>query len=484
MVLGMAMQVVVAAKFGATAAVDAYTVGLSIPHLFGDFLTGGMVFLAFVPVFIEYRTRNGEEEAWKIARTVLWILVAALVLATLLYSLFAPFVVSVLAPGLTVETKGLAASLAREMSILLLIFGLVVHTRAIFHSYQNFLVPAVASFLFPAVAIASIVAFSSNMGVHSLALGVVGGGLFHLLAQLVVLTRRKRKYMLGSLDFRHPGVLRVGMLVVPLFWSGLVSQINQLVTRFLASTLEEGSIAALGFANQVITMPLALIGGSVGSAIFPAVSRYAATDNFLHLKETVSKGMRMILFIMVPVVVGLISLRVSIVRLLFERGQFVKKATNLTAEALLYYAVGVVCMAGTLILVRVFYSMQEMKIPLRVSAVGLIVNVAAGLVLKDIIGVGGLALAFSLSAATVFAGLFYFLNRKIRFSERAEMVMVIFKAATASVVMAFVLELAKPHLHLLVSVLVGACVFFLSAILLKTEEMRELKFSLGKIWGR
>ena len=472
-ILGIISQMLIAAKFGASAPVDAYLIGITIPNLFGDFLIGAVILYAFIPVFIEYKTTQGEEEAWKIAGTFVMIAITALLLLTIIYCLAAPFLISLLAPGFSEGTGRLAVILARVMSPTLVFFGLAIVFTSVLHSYQHFTTPAFSHLAFVLAIIVSILLLWRRLGIYSLALGALVGAFLQSLCQLLALARIKVKHSFG-LFLRHPGVIKVGKLIVPVLATAFVYQVSSIVIRLLASTLAEGSIAALNFANQIIRFPQTIVGASIGIAIFPTLSQQAAKGDFAHLRETFSRGMRMIFFIIIPMAVGLVVLRTPIVQLLFERGLFGKEATQLTAGALFYFSLGLFALSANLVVTRTFYSLQDMITPLKVGTIGVAINILLSLVLIRYLALSGLALAFSIYTIVVFIFLLFGLQQKLKGIDGAHILGTFLKAAIASVAMGFVIWPIHQAVGIWGAIFIGAAVFFLVATILKMGELEEL----------
>lgn len=472
-ILGIISQMLIAAKFGASAPVDAYLIGITIPNLFGDFLIGAVILYAFIPVFIEYKTSQGEEEAWKIAGTLIGIAIAALFLLTMIYCLAAPFLISLIAPGFSEETGRSAVILARVMSPTLIFFGLAIVFTSVLHSYQHFTTPAFSHLAFALAIIVSVLLLWRRLGIYSLALGALVGAFLQAFFQLLALSKIKVKRS-PKLFLRHPGVIKVGKLIVPVLATAFAYQVSSIVIRLLASTLAEGSIAALNFANQIVRFPQVIVGASIGIAIFPTLSQQAAKRDFTHLRETFSRGMRMTFFITIPMAIGLMVLRTPIIQLLFERGLFDRQATQLTAGALFYFSLGLFALSANRIVTRTFYSLQDMITPLKVGVAGVAINIPFSLVLIRYLALSGLALAFSIYSIAVFIFLLFGLQQKLKGIDGAHILGTFLRATIASVVMGFVIWLIHQAVGILGAIFIGAAIFFLVAAILKMGELKEL----------
>ena len=177
-----------------------------------------------------------------------------------------------------------------------------------------------------------------------------------------------------------------------------VTQINLLVNTILASFLAVGSVSFLYYGMRLIHFPLGILGIAISTAILPSFATLAAKKDFKGLNETLSFGLRMVLFITIPAMVGLIFFRIPIVNLLYQHGQFDYDATLGTSGAILYYAVGLWSFASVRIITQVFYSLQDTKTPMKTAALSVACGTAASLVLIQFMAHKGLALATSLAS--------------------------------------------------------------------------------------
>ena len=196
----------------------------------------------------------------------------------------------------------------------------------------------------------------------------------------------------GRGEDRHAGL--------PVFFSSSVNQLNIFVGTIFASFLATGSITYLFYGMRFIHFPLGIFGIAIATAVLPTMSAQAARQEMAEFRETLSFGLRLVFFIMFPAMAGLITLRIPIVNLLLEHGQFDRLSTQGTASALLFYAVGLWSMAGVRIVAQAFYSLQDTKTPVKIAVVALVANMllSAAFMLWTPLAHGGLALATSLAS--------------------------------------------------------------------------------------
>jgi putative peptidoglycan lipid II flippase len=248
--------------------------------------------------------------------------------------------------------------------------------------------------------------------VYALALGVMIGGALQLLLQLPFLKHLGFPFRFGW-NLRHPGLRRIFVLLVPVFFGQAVREVNVIVGTMLAWYLGEGMVSALYYSYRLMHLPLAVFGLAIATALLPSLSNSASIDDMEEFKRTLSSGLKSVLFIMIPATVGLIVLRVPIIRLLFEHGSFDTIATDNTAFALMFYAIGLFVFAGSRVLTFAFYAMKNTTLPVVVAACAMVANVIFSVALMGPLRQGGLALASSISSAINMLVLWIFLEKKI-----------------------------------------------------------------------
>lgn len=486
-IFGFIRETAIAYQFGATAQTDAYLVASVIPMALSG-LVAGAVAVAFIPVFTEYRLKAGEAEAWTIASAVINLTALFLIAGTALYLLAAPFLVPLLGPGLASETKALALHLSRLLAPAIIFIGLVGLATAVLNAYRHFTYPAFAGLLYNFGIIGGAVLLGSLMGISGLVVGAVAGAAAYLLALSVPLAGKKNYYRLTLKGLHHPGVKKIGLLVLPFIVASAAGQLNLLVERVLASGLVEGSISVLNFAVRVMQLPLGIFSGATAAATYPFLAEQAAVGNADDLRRTFSEGLRMLWFIVFPLSVGLVVLSQPIIRLLFERGAFDAAATKMTAVALLYYSLGIPAHAANALLVRVYFAQQDTRTPVKLGLVAVGLNIVLNLILVRYLAHGGLALASSAAATVNCLLLVYYLRRRLGHLDGRRILRSAAKFAAASLAMGVAVAAAYGYSaslfpgvlisHRLLQVggliALGGTVYLGAAALLRTEELARV----------
>ena len=447
--LGLLRTVAIANAFGTSPELGAYWVAFRLPDMIFQLLAGATLASAFIPVFSRYFTRQSKEEAWRLASSVLNLVFVATAVLALLGLLLAPLLVPLMAPGLgedsgrQAELQGLAVRLTRIMLISPVFFSVSGMFMGISNARHHFLFPALAPWTYN---LSIIVAALVSNSVEGLAIGVVVGAFIHLAIQLPAVR------FIGMLwrpvaDWRDHGVREVGRLMLPRALGLAAAQLNFLVTIFFASQVSDEAISAVNYAWLMVMMPLGLFGMAISTAVFPTLAEQAAAESIDALRRTLAVSLRLILFLTLPASVGLMILGKPLVTFLFEHGAFTASSTDVTAAALVFYAIGLFAQGGIEILSRGFYALSDTRTPVTFAVVCMVANVMLCLAFVGPFGVRGLGLALSLSAILEFSLLFRALRVKLVGLEEERLVGSVARSAAATIVMAEVVGLVMLVLH-------------------------------------
>ncbi len=400
-ILGFIRDAAIAWYFGAGYSTDAFIAAFRIPNLFRKLFGEGSLSNAFVPVFTDYLTKQGKSEALKLARSALLFLSVLLAVVSVLGIILSPLIVRILASGfaLTPGKLSLTLVLTRIMFPYVFFICLVAVCMGILNALGHFAAPALAPVLLNLAMIAAIFFLCPYFGepVVGLAVGVVFGGILQLLLQLPFLIRNGVRLRQKS-KIIHPGLKKIGKMMPPVILGGAVYQVNILVSTLLGSFLKEGSVSYLYFADRLVQFPLGIFAIAAATAVMPSLARQASAEDMAAFKDTFVHAIKLVLFITIPAMVGLILLREPIIEMLFQRGEFDADATRLTAEALLYYAIGLWAFSAVRIMTATFFALQDTRTPLKTAVISIIANIVFSILLMRHLAHGGLALAVSLAS--------------------------------------------------------------------------------------
>jgi len=440
-ILGYVKDMILAKFFGATGVADTFFIAFRIPNLLRELFAEGSMSSALIPVLTEYQTTQGREAAKRLIRIVFAFILIVVGIICLAGVIFTPTIVKVIAPGFldSSEKISLTVLLTRVMFPFLLFISLASLVMGALNTRRIFFVPSLAPAMLNIVIIISVLILAPRMEqpIVAVALGVVLGGLVQFAFQLPSFFK-ERFSLAPEYDFKHPGLKKMSLLILPATMGMAVAQINIFVSAVLASYLPEGSITYLYYSMRLTQFPIGIFGVAMGMAVLPTLSEHAARREFNKLSDDFCFTLRLLFFITVPAMAGLIALREPIVNILFQRGIFDYKATVGTAQALLYYALGIWCIVGARVITASFYSMQDTKTPVKVAAVALFTNVIVSIILMSPMKHAGLALANTIASGVNFCLLFFFLRGKLKKIDAKGILRSFLKTVFASSVMGFV----------------------------------------------
>ncbi len=320
----------------------------------------------------------------------------------------------------------------------ILFISLTALSMGVLNSLRHFFAPAFSPVILNICIIAAVFLIYKNFDIpiYAAAVGVVAGGILQLVFQLPFLCSRGFLFS-HTKALRHPAVKKIGFLIVPQLFGVAVYNLNILVNTQYASFMAEGTISYLYFAERLIEFPLGIIAVSIATILLPSLSSYVYNNDFDKFKETYSFTLRLMFFILIPALVGLIVLREPIINLLYQRGEFDYAASIFTSQALFGYAIGLWAVGGIRITAPAFYSMQDTKTPVIIAFIALIVNVVFGYVLGFTFGYKhtGLALASSISSIVNFLLLFYLIERRVGNVNTKSIITLVVKLAIVSGIM-------------------------------------------------
>ncbi|MGC8782849.1 MAG: murein biosynthesis integral membrane protein MurJ [Armatimonadota bacterium] len=413
-VLGQLRDTAIAAWFGQNAYTDVYRAAFSIPDLLFFLIAGGALSSSFVPVFTEYLTRGQEEEAWKVFSIVATFMTLVVTGFVLIGEVFARQLVPLIAPGFQPWQLDMTATLTRIVLPAQICFFLGGLMMATLYVRGHFLVPALGPIIYNLGIIAGGWLLGGHLGVAGLSWGALAGAIAgNLLLQMAFLRRVGVRYRF-SLHLKHPGVVRVGKLVLPVILGLSLPQVFVLINRAFASLLPPGAVSALDNANKQMQAPLGIFAQAISIAVFPTLSAQAARGDMEAFRRTLLQGLRALWFLTVPISVLMMVLSSDIVSILLQYKKFTPYDTRVTAEALVFYCIGLFAFSSQAILNRAFYAVQDTVTPVVIGTLTTLVFVPLNWWLMAPLAHKGLALAGSIAAILHVLWMLHALHRKVR----------------------------------------------------------------------
>ncbi|MBS4030895.1 MAG: murein biosynthesis integral membrane protein MurJ [Clostridiales bacterium] len=476
-VSGFLREAAIAHRFGASAETDAYLIAAMLPYIL-FYAFNDAVKTAFIPVYGEY---HKQDDGNAFALTAYIILGGILLLASVGLILVAPVVVRLVAPGFSGETFDITVQMAKIMLPGLFFLGMSGLSSGLLHTKRNFVIPALPAYPSNAIVIVAAIFFGVRYGIMGLAWATIVGFASQFLIQVPAVMRHgvfKRHKLL----WRHPGIKKMAVLLPPVILGGAALELKSIVDRVFGSLLPEGSIAALNFANRVYLLPNGILILALLTVLYPTLVELHVEGKMKDFKETLRQGLGLIIVLVFPMMVGLIVLRVPVVRLLFERGAFDVGATESTAFALAFYSLGLVALGTQLLINRAFYALKDTVTPMVFTFVMVLLNIVLNWFLIKPLAHGGIALGTALSVNIGTLGLGYLLWKKIGAFGGRQLLATFWKSSLAALVMGALLTVGSGYLtaegftrqamELGVLIGVGAGVYFLLAYAFRVEELQ------------
>ncbi len=411
-ILGLVRDAVVANLLGAGAAADVFLFANRIPNFLRRLFAEGAFAQAFVPVLSEIKEQQGDDKVRLFVAQAAGTLGTILLVVTLFGVIASPVIAALFGTGWFIEwwqggAEGekfvLASSLLKLTFPYLFFVSLVALSGAVMNVYNRFAVAAFTPVLLNISIITCAIFLHDkfSVGAYALAIGVFVGGIVQLLFQLPFLYRAK---MLSRprWAWQDDNVKKVRKLMLPALFGVSISQINLLLDTVIASLLMTGSIAWLYYSDRLIEFPLGLFGIGIATVILPALSKLHSSKKNSDFQYTLDWGVRFVIFLGLPAMVGLMIISPLIISVLFDHGAFKDgEIDHVQAVSLgvMAYSVGLVSFMLIKVLAPGFYARQDTKTPVRIGIITLVLNMVFNIMLAPFIGYLGLALATSMSAS-------------------------------------------------------------------------------------
>jgi putative peptidoglycan lipid II flippase len=397
-VLGLVREIVAANYFGARGPINAFTVAFQIPNLVRALVADAALSSAFVPVFSELLEKGERARAWRVASTVFWLFLLVVGGLTALFILAAP----VLIPPLTDAYDDLAVTLSQILFPIVVLIGLFGIVTGILNSYDQFTIPALTPVFWNLAIIVGLVvgvprADTDEAKLYVYAGSIVVGTLIQFLLPLPWLRGLDGRLRL-VLDIRDPAVRQVFKLMVPVMLGLGLINVNAVIGTVVAATWIDPTIApnAIDKAFRVYMLPQGMFSVAVATVLYPSLARLATRGDMDGFRDTVTRGLRQINFLLLPAAAASVVLAEPIIRLLYERGAFDPDETTIVAQCLAAFSIGLAFNGMMLMLNRAFFSLQHPWVPTAIAVVNLALNVVLYAAFAQL-GAWGIPLAISLA---------------------------------------------------------------------------------------
>ena len=487
-VIGLLREMVIAYMGGARGEVDAYQVAFIIPEILNHILASGFLSVTFIPIFSKYLIEDKEEEGWHVFSIVLSVFGGLMLFLITAAFVFSPYLINLLAPGMD---DPVLKNNAIRMTRIIMPAQFFFFTGGLFSAVQfakeKFAIPALAPLIYNIGIISGGCCLGPVLGMEGFAWGVLGGsfaGNFFL--QYWGAKKSGMRYQ-PVFDVLHPDLKKYIMLTLPLMLGLTMTFSTEIFIKFFGSFLPEGSIAGLNYGIRVVFILIGLFGQAVGVASFPFLAKLAAEKKMTELNQLLNRTLKL-LTVVIPVSVLFMVLRHEIVLVLFQRGEFDARATQMTSRILVFLLIGAYAFSAQTIVVRGYYAIQNTLFPAIFGSLAVLLSIPLYICGTYFWGVFGVALAISVSVLIQIFLLYGVWNRKTSNRDAVSVYAIIVKMVSLSIPMGVILEGIKRFLmsgietstvygSIIMSMIIGGIFFIMllgAGYFLKMEEIQYL----------
>ena len=419
--IGFIRDIIIANYYGASLVSDAYYYAYQIPSLSLILLggVGGPFHSATVAIFSKLIPDLNEKISKDVNKLYSTFMTATtiffLVLSVIMF-VFSRQIMGLIISSGSVEMVNLAAEHLKIMTPLLVIGGIVGIYYGLLIIYKQFMLPNLSPIIMSAAIIGVVVAVPSDQKGYALAWATTIGAILQLVIQYPNVRKLGFKVKPNFEFFNNPNFKEITELLFPAVLSSTVGQIHIYVDMFFTSSISEGAWTAIGYANRVFQFPVGILVTAFLVPLFPIFSRLVAENDMEGIKSYFNKGVGVLFFVGIPIIIGILTVGMDSVRLVFERGAFDENATFMVTEALWCLSVSILPYVFRDSITRVYYSFNDSKTPFVVAFSSIVLKYLLNVIFitKMNMGIGGITLSTSLVTLFNACVLGYFINKKIK----------------------------------------------------------------------
>jgi len=478
---------------------DSFNLANITPNIVYDLILGGVLSSLFIPVFIEYLNKHDEKEAWHVANSVFNIMLILLTTISIALFIAAPYVIKAQTFLATNRAQMIADAtfFLRFFIFEVVFYGFCAIYTGILNSYKHFTIPAFAPIANNIIVIATVAIYNFYPNKYLLAIGATLGVAAMAFIQLPWVRRTGFRYK-PVLDLKHPAVRKLGRLAIPVVAYVLVNQIGLWVVNILAVKVQ-GGISAFQYGYIFFQLPYGIVAVSIITALFPTLSEQSVRHEKEKMISSVSLGLRTTIFVVLPASVAYAVLAKPIVRLLLQHLHFGSADTEMLATVVFYFVLGLVFFSVFMLILKVFYSMQDTKTPMIIAAVIVAINIAVDFIYfysfhTDVTKVGGLALGNTTAYFVGAIAVWIVLWRRLGHLDGRRVAISVLRTAAASAVMGVacyfmalgiekwlgVGSFGTQLLQVTLALVIAAVVYLGIMMLFKSEELAAMRSVLAR----
>lgn len=490
--LGLFRDSYIASVYGSSSMTDVFfLVNTTITLMAG--LISQAINTCAIPILSEIKADPNRDKL-NYVNNLLHVISACSVILIICILIFINPITSLLAPGFDDTQLILMKQLIYIGLPCLIFYSIVGVRRAYLQSEGSFVESGITDLVLNITYVLALIFISEKYGIYVLMISALAATIVQAVVQRIFMVRSDYKYHF-VFNIKAPEMLKTLALIWPVFFSSCISDINKLIDKALASTLTAGALSSLTYSSKINTLFLGIFITAVTTVIFPLFSKAAtANDNNKTFKSLICHGINTVLAVAVPSAIALMSVGILVVQILYQRGSFTMDNTRMVNDALFYYAMALPGMSVRLVSVKAFYSMQDTKTPVINGSICIAVNVVLNIVLKQIMGYTGLALATAIASNLLAIVLLITLYKKVNGYDARFVLITFAKILVSSIVMgvcAFALyqlvfqSMAVTFITRVVSLgiiaVASVCVYVVMCYILKISVVTEL---IGSFVGK
>ncbi|MDQ7746861.1 murein biosynthesis integral membrane protein MurJ [Hydrogenophaga pseudoflava] len=499
-ITGLVRELLMASTFGASALTDAFNVAFRIPNLLRRLFAEGAFSQAFVPVLAGARAKDGDDATRELVNQIATVLVWALVATCIVGVAISPVLVWAMASGLKQSPHGFesAVLMTRWMFPYIGFMSLVALSAGVLNTWKKFAVPAATPVLLNVAMIGAAwfgAPWFQSVGIepiYAMAAGVMLGGALQLGVQIPALLRIGMLPRVGlhwsslKAAWAHPGTRRVTTLMLPALLGVSVAQISLLINTQIASHLATGSVSWLSYADRLMEFPTAMLGVALGVVLLPQLAAARASEDSERYSNLLDWGLRLVVLLAVPCAVALLTFAKPLVAVLYHYGAFSERDVAQTTTALMGYGAGLLGLVAIKVLAPGFYARQDIRTPVKIAIVVLLLTQAMNLLFVPYLAHAGLALAIGLGAMVNALWLLIGLVRRGAYRPAPGWARFLMQVLAASALLAVFLMWSAGSVNwvafeggallrvgLMAAIVVGAALLYFVALMLSGLKLRQ-----------
>lgn len=484
--LGLWRDRLLAVNYGTGMYANAFLTASRLPRVFFDMLFASAISSSFIPVFNEVYKKRSRDHAIRFAGNFITIIGAATLILTAVGMIFSGPLVNLIADGYDSETMALCVRLTRMLFPTIFFTGVAYAFVGILQSFDEFNIPAAISVLSNVVIICYYYFLNGRFGIYGLAVAFLAGWAMQAIVQIPSL-RKKGFYFKPSFDLKNENIRKVFTLMIPVMISTWVQPISLLINTRFASHMYGGSgVSSVEYSMNLYLTIIGVLILSVTNVIFPRLSRLGVSEENDKFNSTIRATMHASMFIVIPLMFGVMALSTELIDLIYGGGQFVGRDIDITGKAMFYTSLGMIGYAGQNILNKAYFAKMDGKTPFIAGVVSIAANVVLCMLFADKFQVSGLAL-ISAVVSTINALVLWlvlekrgegFMSWKFLFDvlkmTAAALVMAVAVRGSAKLISLYWSAPAEKLAVLIIPTIIGLLVYFVLALLFRFDEMKLL----------